>query len=195
VTLKYDATAPTITLLVPKAGKRSAELHWRTSADAGSVELLRSPGLKGAAESVIFEGPATATSYLDQGLHAGRTYHYRLSADDEAANEATKTIKFVARGPLLNPAPGERVSKPPLLIWTAVKGATYYNVILVRGRRVYSAWPLRARLQLPRTWTYHGHRQRLRAGLYRWYVWPGRGRLSAGRYGKFLGGSSFVVSR
>jgi hypothetical protein len=194
-TLKYDATAPAITMLVPKAGKGSAELHWRTSADTGSVELLRSPGLKGATESVVYEGTGTAASYLDKGLRPGRTYHYRLSAADEAANQATKTIAFIARGALLYPAPGERVSKPPLLVWTAVKRATYYNVILVRGRRVYSAWPLRARLRLSRSWTYRGHRQTLRPGLYRWYVWPGRGPLSAGRYGKLLGGSSFVVSR
>jgi hypothetical protein len=31
--------------------------------------------------------------------------------------------------------------------------------------------------------------------VYRWFVWPGRGRLAAGTYGKLLGGSSFVVSR
>jgi hypothetical protein len=195
VTLKYDGTGPTIALLTPKAGKGSARLYWRTSPDAGSVELRRSPGLKGADESVIFTGPATATSYLDKGLRPGRTYHYRLSAVDDAANEATKTVAFVARGALLYPAPRERVSKPPLLIWAAAKGATYYNVVLVRGRRVFSAWPVHARLQLPQRWTYRGQRRTLRPGLYRWYVWPGRGPLSAGRYGPMLGGSSFVVAR
>jgi hypothetical protein len=193
--IKYDATAPAITLLVPKAAKRSAKLIWRTTADAQSVELLRSPGVNGEAESVIFRGSSSATSYLDSGLRAGRTYHYRLSATDEAANQATRKLEFVARGALLYPAPGQRVSKPPLLVWTPVRGASYYNVVLVRGRRVYSAWPLRARLQLPSAWTYRGHRYKLRPGTYRWYVWPGRGRLAAGRYGKLLGASSFVVSR
>jgi hypothetical protein len=195
VVVKYDATAPAITLLVPKAGKRSADLIWRTTVDAQSVELLRSPGLNGEAESVVFRGSSSATSYLDTGLRAGRTYHYRLSAADEAANQASKTLEFVARGALLYPAPGERVKKPPLLVWAAERGASYYNVVLVRGRRVFSAWPVRARLQLPRAWTYHGRRYKLRPGTYRWFVWPGRGPLSAGRYGKLLGGSSFVVSR
>jgi hypothetical protein len=195
VVIEYDATAPAITLLVPKAGERSAELIWRTTPDAQSVELLRSPGVNGEAESVVFRGASTATSYLDTGLRAGRTYHYRLRAADEAANQASKTLGFVARGALLYPAPGEHVHKPPLLVWTAERGASYYNVILVRGRRVFSAWPVQARLKLPQAWTYHGRRYKLRPGTYRWYVWPGKGKLAAGRYGKLLGASSFVVSR
>jgi hypothetical protein len=195
VALKYDAAAPTIGLLVVKAGKRSAELHWRVSPDTRLVELARSPGRKGAAETIVYAGPGTAVSHLDSGLRAGRKYHYRLTGSDEAANKATRTIAFVARGALLNPAPGERVSSPPLLIWTRVNKATYYNVVLARGRRVYSAWPVRSSLQLPRAWVYHGRRQRLRPGLYRWYVWPGFGRLSADRYGRLLGGSSFIVGR
>ena len=173
--LKYDATAPAIGMLVAKPGKRSVELLWRVSSDAVSVELARAPGTDGA-ESVIYQGATSATSHLDQGLKAGRTYRYRLTAADEAANRATRTVDFVARGALLFPAPGERVSKPPLLVWTPVKGARYYNVILMRGRRVFSAWPVRARLQLRRTWTYRGSRYKLRPGLYRWFVWPGRGR-------------------
>jgi hypothetical protein len=159
------------------------------------VELLRSPGVNGEAESVIFHGSSSATSYLDTGLRAGRTYHYRLSVADEAANRASRKLEFVARGALLYPAPGERVTKPPLLVWTPVRGATYYNVVLVRGRRVFSAWPLRPRLKLPGAWTYHGRRYKLRPGTYRWYVWPGRGRLADARYGKLLGASSFVVKR
>jgi hypothetical protein len=195
VVVKYDATAPAITLLVTKAGRRSAKLIWRTTPDTQTLELVRSPGSNGEAESVVFQGSGSTTSFLDSGLRAGRTYHYRLHAADEAANEATRTLEFVGRGALLYPGPGERVRKPPLLVWSAVRGATYYNVVLVRGRRVYSAWPVRARLKLPGSWTYHGRRYKLRPGEYRWFVWPGRGRLAAGRYGKLLGGSSFVVSR
>jgi hypothetical protein len=192
---KYDGTAPGVTLLVPKPGNRAADLIWRTTPDAQSVQLARSPGLNGEAESVVFRGSSSVTSYVDTGLRPGRTYHYRLSAFDEAANQAARQLRFVARGALLVPGPGERVVKPPLLVWTAVKEASYYNVILVRGRRVFSAWPVRARLQVPRTWKYRGHRFTLRPGTYRWYVWPGRGKLSAGRYGKLLGASSFVVAR
>ncbi len=96
---------------------------------------MRAPGLKGAAESVVFTGTALSKGYVDRGLRPGRNYVYRLTAADAAANQATKTLEFLARGALLFPAPGERVSRPPLLVWEKVRGASYYNVILVRGRK------------------------------------------------------------
>ncbi len=190
---QYDATGPLITMFAIKAGKRSAELHWRNSPDTRSVELVRSPGKKGAAQTLVYAG--AATSHLDTGLRPGRQYHYQLTGKDEAANKVTRAVDFLARGALLNPAPGERVSAPPLLIWSPVKGATYYNVVLLRARRVYSAWPVRSRIQLPRAWTYRGRHRHLRPGLYRWFVWPGFGPMFEGRYGRLLGGSTFVVSR
>ncbi len=90
-----------------------------------------------------------------------------------------------------SPRPVSASRRPPLLVWEKVRGASYYNVILIRGRKIFSAWPVRARLRLPRTWTYHGRRYKLRPGTYSWFVWPGRGPLSAGKYGSILGGSTF----
>jgi len=190
--LKYDATPPKIKKFDLKARQGGARLHWTNSADVKSVELQRAPGLKGAAQSVVYSGAGLSTGWVDRGLKPGREYRYQLTVADDAANKTTKTLNFVARGALLAPAPGERVTKPPLLVWTAVRGASYYNVVLVRGRRVFSAWPASPRLKLPRAWTYHGHRYRLRSGSYRWFVWPGFGSLSAGQYGKMLGGSTFT---
>jgi hypothetical protein len=190
-TLKYDATPPTLGSLNVKAGNRRAKLFF-SAQDATSIQVVRAPGLKGATESVVFSGPGSAKSFVDGELTPGRTYVYRLTATDAAANQATKTAEYLARGALLNPAPGERVTKPPLLIWASKRGADYYNVILVRGRRVFSAWPVQTRLQLPRAWKYHGRRYKLRPGTYKWFVWPGYGPLSAGRYGKLLGGSTFT---
>jgi hypothetical protein len=190
--LKYDATPPTLGAFNIKPANRKAHLRWKAPQDAASVQLVRAPGLKGAAESVVFSGTALSKGYVDRGLRPGRNYVYRLTAADAAANQASKALEFVARGALLFPAPGERVSRPPLLVWEKVSGASYYNVILVRGRRVFSAWPVRAQLRLPRAWTYHGRRYKLRPGTYSWFVWPGRGLLSAGQYGKLLGGSTFT---
>jgi hypothetical protein len=190
--LKYDATPPALGAFSVKPANRKAHLRWKAPQDAASVQLVRAPGLKGAAESVVFTGTALSKGYVDRGLRPGRNYVYRLAAADAAANQASKTLEFLARGALLWPAPGERVSRPPLLVWEKVRGATYYNVILVRGRRIFSAWPVRARLRLPRAWRYNGRRYKLRPGTYSWFVWPGRGPLSAGRYGSMLGGSTFT---
>jgi hypothetical protein len=188
--LKYDATPPTVRSLNVKPGNRRAKLGWNVQ-DASSIRVVRMPGLKGAAQSVIFSGQGSAKGYTDRKLHPGRQYQYSLTATDAAANQSAKALAFLARGALLFPAPDEQVTKAPLLVWAPKRGASYYNVILVRGRRVFSAWPVQARLQLPRAWKYRGRRYKLRPGTYSWFVWPGYGSLSAGRYGKMLGGSTF----
>jgi hypothetical protein len=190
---KYDATPPGVSALRIKPGKKLADIAWKATADTVLAEVARTPGPKGAAEAVVYRG--AATSYRDLALKPGRKYRYTVMVYDEAANRASQAIDFVGRGALLSPAPGERVTSPPLLVWTAVKGATYYNVVLIRGRRVFSAWPSQPRLQLRRTWLYRGRRQQLRPGVYRWYTWPGYGALRAGRFGPPLGGSTFIVTR
>jgi hypothetical protein len=190
---KYDATAPNLFAVTTKRGKRSCELAWRKSTDTQVVEVLRAPGRNGQGETVVYRG--TATGYRDTGLAVGQKYEYRVAAIDEAANRAERKVDFVATGALLSPAPAERVTSPPNLAWIRVKGASYYNLQLVRGRKVLSAWPTRTNFRLWRTWTYKGRRHRLRPGLYRWYVWPGFGRISAARYGRLLGSSTFVVTK
>jgi hypothetical protein len=188
---RYDASAPTVSGLRSKPGNRSVQLMWETSSDTTVVEVVRSPGLKGAASSLVYRG--TAGTYRDRGLRAARKYRFTVTAADQAGNEAARTMAVVATGALLQPGPGERVSSPPRLVWTPVKRATYYNVQLIRGRRILSAWPARPSLRLRQTWVSNGRRHRLRPGVYRWYVWPGFGRPSQGRFGERLGGSSFVV--
>jgi hypothetical protein len=189
---KYDATPPILTAVTKKLGKRMAQIAWRPSTDVRLVEIVRAPGRNGEGQTVVYRG--TATTYRDAGLIVGRKYQYRVIGLDEAENRDEHTIEITATGALLSPAPGTQVTNPPQLVWTAVRGASYYNVQLMRGRKVLSAWPVRTRLQLRRTWRYNGRRYRLRPGVYRWYVWPGYGRISAARYGRLLGGSTFVVS-
>jgi hypothetical protein len=188
--LKYDATPPTVTSFRVAPGNRKAKLDWNVQ-DASSIQVVRTPGVKGAAQSVVFSGQGSTKGFTDPKLHPGRQYQYSLTATDVAANQSAKGVAFLARGALLFPAPSEQVTKAPLLVWAPKRGASYYNVILTRGRRVLSAWPVHARLQLPRAWRYRGHRYKLRPGTYSWFVWPGYGSLSAGRYGKMLGGSTF----
>ena len=191
LSFKYDDTAPAVATLRVKRGNRSAELTWKASGDAQIFEVRREPGVAGAPESVVYRG--SASSFRDTGLSVAVKYRYTLIAQDGAANTADESALLTATGPLLSPAPGERVSAPPRLVWAPVKRATYYHVQLLRNRRVLSAWPPRASFQVRRTWRYQGRRYRLRPGVYRWYVWPGYGRPSQARYGKRIGGSTFVV--
>jgi hypothetical protein len=190
---KYDATAPTVFAVTKKPGNRSAKVAWRKSTDTQLVEVMRAPGRNGQGESAVYRG--SEAGFRDTGLVVGRKYVYRVIGVDEAANRAEQKVDLVATGALLSPTPAERVSSPPNLVWTAVKRASYYNVQLIRGRKVLSAWPAHPGFQLRRTWTYNGRRYRLRPGVYRWYVWPGRGRRSAARFGRLLGSSTFVVTR
>jgi hypothetical protein len=190
---RYDATAPTLFAVSTRLGNRSAEVAWRKSSDTRVIEVLRAPGRKGQGETVVYRG--SETGFRDTGLVVGRKYEYRVAGVDEAANRAEQKVDVVATGPLLSPAPAARVATPPRLVWTAVKKASYYNLqMFFRGRKVLSAWPARPGFQLRRTWTYNGRRYRLRPGVYRWYIWPGRGQISAARYGRLLGSSTFVVT-
>jgi hypothetical protein len=192
---KYDATAPSFSSVQTKPGNRSVQITWRASSDTRVVEILRAPGRGAQGETVVYRG--STTGYRDTGLTPGRKYEYRVRGFDEAANRAEHVVKLVATGALLSPAPGAHVSLKalPTLVWTPVKKASYYNLQLMRGKRVLSAWPVRPGFRLRRTWIYRGRRYRLSPGVYRWYVWPGRGRISAGRYGRLLGSSTFVVTK
>ena len=95
---------------------------------------------------------------------------------------------------LYAPAAGAHIRAGATLRWTAIPGATYYNLQLFRnGRKVLSTWPAGAQFRLPRSWTFNGRHYTLERGSYRWYVWPGLGARSKARYGKLLGGSTFTV--
>jgi hypothetical protein len=97
---------------------------------------------------------------------------------------------------LYAPRPGARLSpgSAPRLAWRPAKKARYYNVQLwLDGRAVGSWWPALSRLKLPARWRFGGAPHTLEAGSYTWYVWPGRGPRSRGRYGLLLGKSTFVV--
>jgi hypothetical protein len=125
-----------------------------------------------------------------------RRYRYVLTLTDQAGNRASRELSAVPKRELLSPQRRAIVSAPPLLRWTPVRGARYYNVQLFRGsRKLLSAWPRRASLQLQWKWRFRGKRYRLKPATYRWYVWPGKGARSARRYGERIGARSFVLDR
>jgi hypothetical protein len=190
--LKYDSTPPKLSKLATTAGNRRLVLSWVASPDTQLVQVLRTSSAHGVKTGLVYSGKSA--SFRDTHLKVGARYRYTVTAIDQAGNSVAKTLAVTATGALLAPTPMQTVSRPPVLRWIAVKGAAYYNVQLVRGKKILSAWPATNHFQVPRSWVYQGHRYRLHSGVYRWYVWPGFGTLSANKYGSVLGGSSFVYS-
>jgi hypothetical protein len=191
--LRYDATAPTVKRVDADPGDRMVRVDWSV-AGASAVELWRSPGLEGASQSVVNRN--TNGKLVDRKVRNGRRYDYRLLAVDEAGNLAMRTFSATPGRRLLGPAIGAQVDGPPLLRWTKVRGADYYNVQLFRGgRKILSAWPAKPRFELERTWRFQGDRFRLKPGRrYRWMVWPGRGKRSRNDYGRLIGRGTFKVA-
>jgi hypothetical protein len=191
---QYDASPPALDV-ASDTGDGIVVLRW-AAADVdllASVKIIRTPGRRHRAASVVYRGDGAA--YRDRHVRNSVSYRYTLVATDQAGNVTTRSL-VVRPGPrLLTPGRGARVSTPPLLGWTPVRGASYYNVQLYHGaKKVLSAWPRRASLQLKRTWSFDGHRRRLSPGRYRWYVWPGFGPRAAARYGSAVGSRTFVVT-
>jgi hypothetical protein len=189
--LRYDSTPPKVTDLAVTAGAHTETLTWKASADTASIVITRAPGNSGHAPARVYDG--TGRSYRDANVRAGLTYVYTLTARDAAGNVSTATVRVPVRA-LYAPQPGAVARAASVLAWYAKPGASYYNVQLFRnGAKVLSAWPTRPTFTLPSSWTFRGRPQKLLAGTYRWYVWPGHGAPSAARYGPLLGASSFVV--
>ena len=191
-TLAYDATAPALDAVTATPAEAAVQLRWSASPDAVSIRVARSPGPRRRGLVAGLRGHGNAVD--DDGLQGNTRYTYTLTATDAAGNARTATASAIPTGTLLAPAPGAKLAHPPLLRWKAIKGARYYNVQLFRGKhKLLSSWPTKAHLQLRSSWTYRGHKHRLVAGRYRWYVWPGYGPRSRRHYGKLLGRRTFTM--
>ena len=193
----YDATPPALSATAT-AGDQSVAVSWHAAGDVApiaSVQVTRRGGTTAAAAATVYSGDGSGftETHLKNGVH----YTYTITARDAAGNVALQTVAATPAERLLSPTADAHVAAPPMLIWTAVPGATYYNVQLFRAdpTKLLSIWPKHAGFQLRRTWRFDGRRHRLKPGKYRWYVWPGFGRRSAGRYGHMVGSGTFVVVR
>jgi hypothetical protein len=192
VTLKYDGTPPKLGNVTVANGNGNATLRWTASAGVSSVTIQRTPGRGAGDSAMVYRGDGH--SFTDRKLRNGARYRYRLTATDAAGNVALAAAVAVPRA-LSTPAQGQNIKAPPLLRWSKVAGADYYNVqLFFAGQKVLSAWPVGTTLKLQRAWTFDGRRHTLTKGRYRWYVWPGFGARKAASYGKLLGSGSFVAS-
>lgn len=189
--LRYDATPPPLAKVRTLPLDDAVRLRW-TIPGGASVRVWRTR--PGGRQQRLTKGGAKG-SLVDRRVRNGRRYTYTLTATDPAGNTARKSMTVVPGPRLLAPGAGARVSHPPMLRWTRVRGADYYNVQVFRGRhKILSAWPTRPRLQLERRWRYAGSRHRLTAGRkIRWFVWPGRGPRAASDYGRLVGTRTFTL--
>jgi hypothetical protein len=209
--LRYDTKPPSLKRVRAEIARRGVVLRWAASKDSLTFAVVRRPGLRGPKPSTIYSGKAR--TFIDRRLQNGVRYRYTVTAYDEAGNGAAKVLlahpksvkTAAAPSPttpkrtvpsLTAPAAGAKLSLPPLLRWTAVPNATYYNVQLYRdGKKILTAWPKDTKFRLPTSWKYGGRSHVLSPGRYRWYVWPGFGSPSASDYGKLVGTRSFVFVR
>jgi hypothetical protein len=184
----YDATPPSLVGSAARIGDRVVRLRWLA---ATSARVVRTPGFGGSASTVLYDGPGNALR--DKRVRNGRRYRYLLTLTDQAGNWSRIELSAVPGRRLLAPAKRAVVAVPPKLDWTSVRGASIYNVQLFhKGRKILSKWPKRSRWQLEASWRFAGKRRHLRAGKsYTWYVWPGKGRRAALRYGRLIGHRSF----
>jgi hypothetical protein len=192
--LSYDATAPALDGLKTAVGDRRVRLRWTAAADVRSVEIVRTPGVGKEPSTVVFSGQGA--SFVDARVVNRRRYAYAVRVVDAAGNLGSGTVIAVPRPHLLAPASAAVVKdgRPPMLRWTPVLKASYYNVQLFRdGRKILSAWPRQPQLKLRRRWRFADHRRRFVPGEYRWLVWPGRGARSKGDYGRRIGQRVFTV--
>ena len=170
------------------------QLRWRNPSDGDFDHIAVFVATKRSAppRTLVYTGRSQA--YTDKRFKNGQYYRYLIVTYDHAKNAAGGMRVTIPPSVLLKkPGDASVVHSPPLLRWTPVRGATFYNVQLYyKGEKVLSTWPARARQQLTRRWTYGRHFS-LKKGLYVWYVWPGFGPRAKSHYGQLLGQGSFRV--
>jgi hypothetical protein len=175
-------------------GNRSVVIRWRPPSDSDFARVVITRSTANGADRVVYLG--NDRQFTDRALRNGTLYMYELRTVDRSGNSSDGVwVAARPRGaPLFAPPANARLSKPPLLRWIAVRGASYYNVQLYRGsRKILSAWPQSNQLLLRAQWRFAGRRERLLPGFYHWFVWPGRGPRSRSNYGPLVGRSSFTI--
>jgi hypothetical protein len=192
-----DTTPPSnVRLLALKTGDRFVLLNWRLPADPDfdHVEILRSRAEPGSVQRTVYQG--RGRQYRDLGLRNRVRYRYVLISFDHSGNHSAGLAAVAEPNAalLFQPLDGAVVKKPPFFVWKRIRSASYYNLQLWSGNtKILSVWPQSNHFQLPPTWTFAGRKFRLVEGRYRWYVWPGMGPRSAGRYGPLLGVNQFTM--
>jgi hypothetical protein len=142
--LAYDNTSPAPARVREAPGNRAIRLTWVAPPDAARVRVMRFRNSSAKKPKTIYQGSGTRVT--DRGLRNGVRYHYTVTVFDQAGNGTTRHVGARPTASPLRPVSGTVVRTPPRLHWRRVRGADYYNVqLLLRGRKILSAWPARPR--------------------------------------------------
>ncbi|MGO8673484.1 MAG: malectin domain-containing carbohydrate-binding protein [Capsulimonadaceae bacterium] len=120
-------SAPTLSASSGSTGQ--VNLSWSASSGATTYDLYRGT-TSGGEGSTPYATGITATSYTDTGLTAGETYYYEVAALNNSgsalSNQASAEAGAALSAPTLTSAVG--TGEAIELTWTAVNGATSYNL-------------------------------------------------------------------
>ncbi|MFL5959861.1 MAG: hypothetical protein ACJ75G_06320 [Gaiellaceae bacterium] len=194
IQLAYDATPPALGKVAERSTSVGNVVRWSSSSPSDRI-VVRRAIRGGKAQTTVFAGHAAW--FTDKKVGPGVQYRYSVRAVDEAGNSSrVVSVAGLPKVLTLQKTPYvPRAAPNPILRWGPVRGASYYNVQLFRGsHRIFAAWPTRHQADLPTTWKWSGHRFRLTAGRYTWYVWAGLGPRALAHY-RPVGSASFVVPR
>jgi HYR domain len=188
-----DTTPPgEVRRLTSSFGNAWVRLSWRnpTDVDFRHVSIWRRK--VGATSSKLIATRKARTFFRDETVQNDTRYIYALRTVDRVRNVSRGERVESRASKILKPAFDSVHDSPPLIDWTSVRSATYFNLQLWRdGRKILSAWPSRSAFRLPAKWRYSGTAYSLRSDRYRVYVWPGFGLKSAVDYGRLLGWTAF----
>jgi hypothetical protein len=177
-----------------RAGDGWVSLRWTkpTDVDYGRVRIWRQR--VGATSWKLIAERVTATSLTDRGVRNNVRYRYTIRSVDAALNPSVAAETTARPCKIFSPQFNALLASPPLIDWTSVPTATYYNIQIWRnGHKVLSRWPLLSRFRMRSSWSYGGRTYSFGDGRYVIYVWPGFGSKARADYGPLLGWTSFSV--
>jgi hypothetical protein len=188
-----DTTPPAqVRQLRSSFGSGWVRLSWRnpTDVDYKRVSIWRRK--VGASSWKLVATRKGRTTFLDDTVPNDTRFEYGLRSVDRARNASPRAKIDGRASRILKPAFGSLHDSRPLIDWTFVRDAAFFNLQLWRDRRkILSVWPVRSAHRLPANWRYNGKRYSLRSDRYRVYVWAAFGSKPHTHYGPLLGWTEF----